>query len=96
VGFYRVWQLAQIGHKQEAPLPPSTSLYLLVLPLLKGGTKARTAKGFDCSCLEEKRRVCMLLTFSTGCSRASARVIGVREVGWLIKRRFLPPGIINS
>lgn len=30
----------------------------------KRGTKARAAKGFDCSCLEEKCVVCMLVAFS--------------------------------
>lgn len=35
-GFYRVWQLVQIGHRQAVPLPLSTSLCRLGLSQLKG------------------------------------------------------------
>lgn len=91
-----LWSLAtatnrtQAGSSSSIHLPPPSGLVTT-----KRGTKARAARGFDCSCLEGK---CVAIAVLAGCSvtlvtRADAK--GSQEVGWLIKTQtcyaFSPP-----
>lgn len=83
-GFYGVWQLVQIGHRQAAPLPLSTSLCRLGLSLLKG--EQRREQREDLIVFVWRGNV--LLAVLTGCSVtviAQVYAKGVQEVGWLIK-----------
>lgn len=70
-GFYRVWQPLQIGHRQAAPLPLSTSLRRLGMSLLKGEQRREQLR--DLIALVWRRNVLLVCcgAFWTGCSVTS-------------------------
>lgn len=75
-GFYGVWQPLQIGHRQAAPLPLTTSLLRLGLSLLKGEQRQALRDlivGGE-MCCKQFRLVCMLTLAK-----------GIQEAGSLIK-----------